>query len=144
MAGVTSHLSARWMSLCPPAGESARHGQPAGHHRARRNTASDVPDGCELREFKVNLQTIGIATALSAEVNIFRCIGRCQFPFAKGVKRTSRAAAIGALHSLLPALHPAPCCSPSKLGNLEVLINADDGVRMTTFTGIVAEECACQ
>ena len=128
----------------PPTGTSVHHGQPILLKRTRRSAASDVP-GCELRDLVVKPRTIGLKTLVSPKtINVFQCVGQCQYPFVN-VSHTAHAAVVGQVHSLSPKLTPAPCCRPSKLGGLRVILLGKDGAAKQQFVpNLVAKECACQ
>ena len=104
-----------------------------------------MPDGCELRDFNVSLQSLGLNLILAPKaVNIFQCVGKCKYPFQKDVNRTNHGYLIGAAHTLSPDRHPPPCCRPSKLGDLEVLVMKEGVLYTMIMDRAVAEECACQ
>ena len=70
------------------------------------------------------------------------CHGECQFPLSSHMNATNHAV-FQVLGNLRDSDIPLPCCAPTKLSSVSMLITDDGNTLMKRYTNAIVDECGC-
>ena len=102
---------------------------------------------CKRKPLVVNFEEIGWKDWIIAplEYNAFYCEGECPYVLPDHMNTTNHAIIQSFVHAVKPNTTPKPCCVPTELSDLSMLIFTDDNsIKLKTFRNMVVEGCGCR
>lgn len=111
--------------------------------KTREKRSPHVPDSCHREEMEINFSRIGYHHIHTpTEYQAYKCVGHCHFPITTD---TTRHAIFHATMHFRRAVEDPPCCVPTKLGPISMLIYYEDVVEFVyEYHEMIVEECGCR
>ncbi|KAM3936515.1 protein DVR-1-like [Leptodactylus fuscus] len=102
---------------------------------------------CQRRRRYVDFRDLGWKNLVVAPRGYFAndCSGECPYPLTEILNSTNHAVLQTLVHSYEPEDVPPPCCIPTKLSPLSVLLYDDDGnIVLRHYDNMTVDECGCR
>ena len=121
-----------------------------GGHNAnvRGRYGNDVESNCKRRYMFVNFTELGLSQVILAPDGYVAwfCKGPCMHPLGAHMNATTHATLQSLMHLMQPGLVPSPCCSPTSLSGLSMLVKSheDDTFTVKVLKDMVVDSCGCR
>lgn len=102
---------------------------------------------CGRRYMYVNFTALGLEQYIAAPEGYVAwfCKGSCDHPLDSHLNPTTHATLQALVHNMHPGLVPAPCCSPTSLSGLTMLVRDEDGTfTVKGYKDMVVDACGCR